>query len=250
MDAISLCQQNYETIITNKAKYVYNTNIEEEIEFVVNKIKKENQDGSSKIPKDGAIIDENLDGVAPEYEILNDRLDEGDIGVDVGHRISTLISNSITKFKIPEKMVDSEYYDLMKSLNDKQRRYILQVLHCVKTKVNLPFYNMILGSAGVGKSRLIHAIYQTLYHHYFEEKDYDPESFYILKVCYTAQAALNIHGLTIHKALHINPSQSGRLNILNASQLNSLRAKLYKLKFILIDEISMVGSKLFSYMYR
>ena len=140
--------------MNNKAKYVYSINIEEEIESAVNEINNENKDDNSNIPEDVAIIDENNDRVAPEYEILNDSLNEGDIGVDVGHRISTLISNSITKFKIPEKMSDSEYYDLMKSLNDKQRRYILQVIHCVKTNVNLPFYNMILGSAGVGKSRL------------------------------------------------------------------------------------------------
>jgi len=198
-------------------------------------------------PQDAAIIDENNDRVAPEYEILNDRLDKGDIGMDIGYRTSTLLSNSVTKFKITGKMTDSEYYDLMESLNEKQRKYLLHVLYCVKNDIDLPFYNMILGSAGVGKSRLIHAIYQTLLRFYFEEKDYDPESIYILKVCFTARAALNIFGLTIHKAFSINPDQCGKLNNLNPAQQNALYAKLHKLKFILIDEISMLSNKLFSY---
>ena len=129
VNSVELCQQYFETIVNNKAKYVYNTNIDEEIDFAVAEVQRENYEHAKRIPKDTAILDENYDCVAPEYEVLNDRLDEGDIDMDLGYRISTSLSNSVTKFKIPNMLSDDEYYSLMKSLNDKQRRYFLQVLY-------------------------------------------------------------------------------------------------------------------------
>jgi len=42
VDAIDLCKKYAETIISNKAKYVYNTNIDEGIEHAVNRVNNEN----------------------------------------------------------------------------------------------------------------------------------------------------------------------------------------------------------------
>ena len=72
----------------------------------MNEVERENQKQVQRIPDDAAIVDENYDRVAPEYELLNDRLDEGDISVDLGFRISSVLSNSITKFKIPQMLSD------------------------------------------------------------------------------------------------------------------------------------------------
>ena len=44
----------------------------------------------------------------------------------------------------------------------------MQILHSVKINNNMSIHNIVLGSTGVGKSRLIEALYQTLSRYYFE----------------------------------------------------------------------------------
>lgn len=78
-------------------------------------------------------------------------------------------------------MGDNEYYTLMQSLNEKQRRNILQILYCVRTDQKLPTYNIItLSGARVGKSRLIEAICHTLLQPHYEQKD-NHKGVYVLK---------------------------------------------------------------------
>ena len=80
---------------------------------------------------------------------------------------------------------------------------------------------------------------------YFSLVNYfgDPEKPRILILAPTGVAATNIDGTTIHTALGINVGH--KLYPLNDRQRGILRNKLSEIKFIIIDEISMVSSVLF-----
>lgn len=51
---------------------------------------------------------------------------------------------------------------------------------------------------------------------------------------------MNINGMTIHSALLLGTS----FHALSQEKLNTLRLKLSRLKLLIVDEISMVGSNL------
>ncbi|KAJ8048050.1 ATP-dependent DNA helicase PIF1 [Holothuria leucospilota] len=64
----------------------------------------------------------------------------------------------------------------------------------------------------------------------------------------TGKAAYGIRGTTIHCALQIPANQGlSYYKALTADKLNSLQAKYCRLKIIFIDEISMVGHRMFRY---
>ena len=59
----------------------------------------------------------------------------------------------------------------------------------------------------------------------------------------TGIAAMNISGMTIHSALLLGTSKTS-FHALSQEKLNTLRLKLSKLKVLIVDEISIVGSNL------
>lgn len=230
----------------NKAKYVYkyNTAINEELENATNELYQNNEDETvDEVP----IISEPYDRVIVEYEVFNDRLDEADIATDLGHKTSNTKASSVF-CKVPNLINDDEYYYEMERLNEKQRKYVLHILHCVKNDKQLPIYDIILGSAGVGKSCLIKALYQTLLRYYFKQPDCNPEQLHFILCAPTGKASHNIGGTTMHTAFILPVNQYyGALLPLTSSNKNTLYSKLRDLKFILIDEISMVGAKMLQY---
>ena len=206
------------------------------IELAVNEVQE------NEVPDDVPIINENTDLVPREYKIFNDRLDEADVATDLGVRV-TNNANTSTVFSVPKLLNDDDYYSKMERLNDKQRRFMLHILSCVKSDKNLPIQYIVLGSAGVGKSVLIEALHQSLLRHYYAtEPNCNPEDMYVQLCASTGKVACNILGITLHSFLKLPINQDSLLP-LSSSVKNSLYAKLHKLKFILIDEISMVGSR-------
>lgn len=161
---------------------------------------------------------------------------------DIGEDVST--KDSIKTFTVPDQMNNDEYYKLCDSLNVKQRDYLMHVTSEFKLK-NLPVHHFITGKAGVGKSRLISAIYQTILRIY-RSKPGPVESMEAILVAYTGKAAHNIGGMTAHSAFSLLLSQNqGDHKPLAAETLNTLRVKLMNMKLLIIDEISMLGSKVF-----
>ena len=79
-------------------------------------------------------------------------------------------------------------------------------------------------------------------------KSGNPEKPRILILAPTGVAAINIDGTTIHTALRINIGH--KLYPLNDRQRGILRNNLSEIKFIIIDEISMVSSVLFYQVYQ
>lgn len=149
------------------------------------------------------------------------------------------------KITVPELFSNEEYYKLMVSLNVKQQDYLMHVLNAVKCNEK-PFYHFIGGEAGVGKSRLITALYQTLLRHFRKELG-SVESLHVLICAYTGKAAHNVGGVTAHNAflLPIKNFVDGAVYRLTPEKLNNLRVKFAKLKIIIIDEISLFGRRTF-----
>ena len=106
-------------------------------------------------------------------------------------------------------------------------------------------YAFLTGGAGVGKSVVIRALYQTLYRILNLKDGENPDDKRILLCAYMCFAAFNISGQTICSAFHKKMHKG--TNHLSADELNTFRIKYRHLKVVIIDEISMVGNKMLSF---
>ncbi|KAK3087854.1 hypothetical protein FSP39_011503 [Pinctada imbricata] len=102
-----------------------------------------------------------------------------------------------------------------------------------------------IGGAGVGKSVLIKAMYQALHRHLHSIEGEDPDDIRILLCAFTGKAAYNINGVTIASAFHKKYNQSNQS--MSSDELNTFRMKYRNLSVVIIDEISMVGGKMLSF---
>ena len=140
---------------------------------------------------------------------------------------------------------DDEYLTLLRSLNLRQREFFNHIVHWIKCK-DEPVYAFLTGGAGVGKSVVIRALYQTLYRILNLKDGENPDDNRILLCAYMGFAAFNISGQTICSAFHKKMYQ-GTYNHLSADELNTFRIKYRHLKVVIIDEISMVGNMTLSF---
>ena len=134
---------------------------------------------------------------------------------------------------------DDEYLTLLRNLNLRQREFFNHVIHWIKCK-DTPIYAFLTGGAGVGKSVVIRALYQSLYRILNLRDGENPDDIRILLCAYMGFAAFNISGQTICSAFHKKMYQG--TNLLSADELNTFRIKYRHLKVVIIDEISMVGN--------
>ena len=140
---------------------------------------------------------------------------------------------------------DDEYLQLLRSLNLRQREFFNHIVHWIKCK-DEPVYAFLTGGAGVGKSVVIRALYQSLFRILNLKDGENPDDKRILLCAYMGFAAFNISGQTICSAFHRKMYQKGT-NHLAADELNTFRIKYRHLKVIIIDEISMVGNMTLSF---
>ena len=80
-----------------------------------------------------------------------------DIGIDMQSTCSVPTVET-TGIMLP----DEEYLNLLKSLNLRQREFFNHVIHWIKCR-DVPLYAFLSGGAGVVKSVVIRALYQSLY---------------------------------------------------------------------------------------
>ena len=139
---------------------------------------------------------------------------------------------------------DDEYLTLIRSLNLRQREFFNHIVHWIKCK-DEPVYAFLTGGAGVGKSVVIRALYQTLYRILNLKDGENPDDKRILLCAYMGFAAFNISGQTICSAFHKKMYKG--TNHLSADELNTFRIKYRHLKVVIIDEISMVGNTMLSF---
>ena len=93
-----------------------------------------------------------------------------------------------------------------------------------------PLRMIVSGTAGTGKSYLIHCLRSLL-----QDK--------VRVVAPTGVAAFNVEGVTLHCFLHL-PTR-GDFKNLEGEKLHRLQQDLMGVHYIIIDEVSMVGGKLF-----
>ena len=104
---------------------------------------------------------------------------------------------------------------------------VRQHLHSPGTE---PLRMILSGTAGTGKSYLIHCLRSLLQHQ-------------VRVVAPTGVAAFNVEGVTLHSFLHL-PTR-GDFKNLEGGRLQCLQQDLMGVNYLIIDEISMVGRKLF-----
>ena len=147
------------------------------------------------------------------------------------------ISNTKTQYNqtLPSRQFNT--IDI-NNLNHKQRQaYTIVSIHFNNQDEHKnPLRMMILGTAGTGKSYLIRSLSQLLGHK-------------CLLTATTGIAAFNIGGITIHSALQL-PVQSHNQNDLTGHGLASLQLKLNSIHYIIIDEVSMLGQRMMSWIDR
>ncbi|PJE78258.1 ATP-dependent RecD-like DNA helicase [invertebrate metagenome] len=164
-----------------------------------------------------------------------------DIGQDLNLPEST-VSVETRSVLLP----DNEYMTLLRSLNKKQREFFNHVVKWISTK-NEPIYAFLSGGAGVGKSVVIRALFQALQRQLNSKEGHDPDSIKILLTAFTGKAAYNINGVTIASAFHKKMFQTQQH--MHSDELNTFRTTYKDLSVIIVDEISMVGNKLFAFMH-
>ncbi|CAC5416146.1 unnamed protein product [Mytilus coruscus] len=86
------------------------------------------------------------------------------------------------------RISESDYFALIRSLNKKQWEFFQHVVTWVKTK-HEPFYTFLTGGAGCGKSVVVKAIFQALHRHLCSTEGEDPDDMRILPCSPTGEAA-------------------------------------------------------------
>ena len=142
---------------------------------------------------------------------------------------------------------DTHYRHLVRSLNRGQMEFFYHVLHSVKVS-DMPLTTFLSGGAGIGKSWLVNALYYAITKHLNSIAGENPDEVKVIKVAPTEKAAYNIGGNTTHSALQIPGNRGFSYCALDSDRLNTVRTKLQKLKLIIIDEISVVGSGMFKFL--
>jgi hypothetical protein len=228
-DIVNTAKENLPIILENSQPFYHNREIDDELlQNIVTDI-------------DNMSADEEEDFVQNDNELVDDEEDQVDEFVAEHYTAD----NRKEQFMPPKLIEDREYYPIMRSLNDKQQKFVLNVLHLMKTS-NEGFYQFLSGGAGVGKSHAITAIVQSCLRHYSHIPSHNPEQLCILVAAPTGKAAFNVFGMTLHCSFKLPPNQAeGKLCDLEDGVVNTIRMKLINTKLFIIDEISMVSVRQF-----
>lgn len=187
-----------------------------------------------------------------EFRIFSVQDPEGDIfpneepstSTSANNRNSDDSSNNEARsITTPDIINEDDYLELIRTLNHKQRLYLTHLMHNIKAGNRV--YDFITGGAGVGKSRLIQSIYQSVAKYYKSLPGVD-ETMKVSIGAPTGKAAFIVSGSTLHSlfALPIVHNRNGALLPLNSSLLNSFAVLYQNLKLLIIDECSMVGARM------
>ena len=177
-----------------------------------------------------------------EFLIYETGNSQGDIFIEMGINTRT---DKVEHFNVPKMIPDTDYELLMRSLNINQRKYTLNVMNLVKNG-DKQFLHFINGGAGVGKSTLIKAVYQSMLRFHNSLPGSNPEAIRAALCAPTGKAAALIDGMTLYSFLSLPVNQcKHKLVKLDSDVSNRVGVKLKDLQLLIIDEISMVGFTMF-----
>ncbi|CAF1543156.1 unnamed protein product, partial [Adineta ricciae] len=111
-------------------------------------------------------------------------------------------TEKVEHFNAPKIIPDTEYQQMMRNLNSNQRKYTLNVMNLIKSGEN-QFFHFINGGAGVGKSTLIKAVYQSTLRFYNSLPGYNLDSIRTALCAPTGKAAALIDGMTLYSFLSL-----------------------------------------------
>ncbi|KAI5726156.1 hypothetical protein M8J77_024597 [Diaphorina citri] len=188
-----LYSQNQEVIRLNREKYVrLNVDMEELLREVLeqNAEDDEPEEDDHDVPEEFAVFeaDHNL---------------PADIGQDVGPDILNVNGPQSEQFLLPRHLPEDEYLECIAHLNEKQRRYHLNLVHILKTRPEEQIFQFVSGGAGVGKSLLIKVITQSAIRIFIKLFDCHPDETTVVRMAPTGKAAFGMEGMTIASVLHI-----------------------------------------------
>ncbi|XP_065356189.1 uncharacterized protein LOC135950582 [Calliphora vicina] len=156
-------------------------------------------------------------------------------------------TTDIRIIRLPPLINRNDLLASVRTLNVKQREYLHHLLRNVVD--NIKFCEFISGGAGVGKSRLIKTIYQSVTQRFNSVPGSNPDLVKVLLSAPTGKAAFGIGGATLHSLFSLPVNQySGEIRPLSNDVVNSLYARFMDLKVLIIDEISMVGARMLNYL--
>ena len=133
--------------------------------------------------------------IDPNLNVLNINEDVNIIDENEGLRL----------IKLPALINKQDLLASLRSLNEKQQIYIHHLMHNMSN--NLVFYDYVGGGAGVGKSRLIKTIYQSITHRLNSVPGTNPDYPKVLLSAPTGKAAYGIGGATLHSLFSLPVNQ-------------------------------------------
>ena len=208
---------------------------------------------NSNRAKFNVLPDESLDAVFCDvYESSESEDDESgntlnmQNSVDIFHQSGTediAKKSFLNRYSTPQRISSEEMQALLRSLNLRQKEFVMRVLHVVKVSPHQQLKIFLSGSAGVGKSTVTKALFQLLTSYYDNLHGPQTDSIKVLLCAFSGKAAYLINGVTLHTAFSLPLQQyGGCMPELSSDVANSIREKLINLKLLIIDEISMVSS--------
>jgi exonuclease III len=142
---------------------------------------------------------------------------------------------------------DEDLHANMRRLNKEQRAFVDHISRHCKTKADEPLHVFLSGGAGVGKSFTMITLYEALLRVYKDRAEYDKDYPDIIVMAPTGKAAFNVHGTTVHSGMNLSPVASVDVcTPLDSDTASKLHNKFKNVKMVIIDEISMVGFRMFA----
>lgn len=160
--------------------------------------------------------------------------------------------NITNSYSLPKIEYLPDISNVINSLNEEQKMFVLQIFDNFLNFPEEPFHYFLSGCAGTGKSHTVHAVIFITEHVFtshqqsvFKSQAEFPS---VLVMAPTGKAAFIINGNTIHRCLSIPKTNSTTIPAISSQTVSSIRLAMQNVKLVLIDEISMLGQRLFTLM--
>ena len=141
-----------------------------------------------------------------------------------------------------QEIPPDQYRQYIRELNDQQKSIVM--FHrdlCKKAVIALKAGKPVEPYHVLGKSHVIKLVHSDTLK---LSGTFEPDDVIVLLTAPTGVAAFNINGMTLHSALLLGRSKYSGFQPLSHDRLNTLRTKLSRLMFLIIDEVSIVGSNM------